>query len=224
MHNKSNKIINASQTIKVTEDAKKEIFNYVENSYKNDVKEMIFGKTCWRRTGITFETLSKVTIVVGGVLSFSSGYFNSNILSFVSGSISVISLALLQFGTFGFKQAKKRANDLNILLKKLDLDTIPVMDDDPDALSSGNIKTVENKGILNNDSETMNSILDNSDNNKNEDISKNIFYKNTESKAIDVNIDLELEKYSPKKINNINIIEDTNIKVLTPNLNNVSNV
>lgn len=146
-------------TIKVSEEIKKEIFTNVENSYKIDINEMINGKTCWRRTALTFETLSKITVAVGGVLSFSSGYFGSSILSFISGSVSVISLSLLQFGTFGFKQSKKKAHDLNILLKKLDLDTIPVIDDEQGVLSSDNNKSINNsKGIINynyeNDTET----------------------------------------------------------------------
>jgi hypothetical protein len=158
MHNNNT---NAEHTIKVSENTKKEIFNHVEDSYKNDVDEMIMGKTCWRRTGITFETLSKVLVAIGGVLSFSSGYFDSKVLSFISGSISVISLALLQFSSFGFKQAKKRANDLNILLKKLDLDTIPIIDGDNEDLTIGNNKTVDNKNILNNDTCSMDTISDN---------------------------------------------------------------
>lgn len=156
-----NNNINAVHTIKVSEFTKKEIFNHVEDSYKKDVNEMILGKTCWRRTGITFETLSKILVAIGGVLSFSSGYFDSKVLSFISGSISVVSLALLQFSSFGFKQSKKRANDLNILLKKLDLDTIPVIDGDLEGLTNGNNKTIDNKDNLNDDINSMHTISDN---------------------------------------------------------------
>jgi hypothetical protein len=146
-------------TIKVSEEIKKEIFSNVENSYKIDINEMINSKTCWRRTGLTFETLSKITVAIGGVLSFSSGYFGSNMLSFISGSVSVLSLSFLQFGTFGFKQSKKKSHDLNILLKKLDLDTVPIIDDEQGVLTSGNNKSINNsKGIIDynyeNDTET----------------------------------------------------------------------
>jgi hypothetical protein len=228
MENNTNKNINTEHIIKVSEDTKKDIFNNVEASYKNDIKEMIIGKTCWRRIGITFETFSKVTIAAGGVLSFSSGYFNSNILSFISGSISVISLSLLQFGTFGFKQSKKRANDLNILLKKLNLDTIPVIDDDSESLSNGNNKTVENKGIVNNDSDTnrlnngQGSENKNDDAEKNKEANKNIFLKSSENlKAVDTkNLELELETFTPKKNKNIKIIEN---KVQIPVSNEIFN-
>lgn len=206
MHNNN---INAVHTIKVSEDTKKEIFNHVENSYKKDVNEMIMGKTCWRRTGITFETLSKILVAIGGVLSFSSGYFDSKVLSFISGSISVISLALLQFSSFGFKQAKKRANDLNILLKKLDLDTIPVIDGDLEGLINGNNKTVDNKDNLNNDIYTMHTNSDNIET-KNEELKTPTSYsKNT-------------ERTSPKK--NIKIIENTSFSILPQIINDNNNV
>jgi len=206
MHNNN---INALHTTKVSEDTKKEIFNHVEDSYKKDVNEMILGKTCWRRTGITFETLSKILVAIGGVLSFSSGYFDSKVLSFISGSISVVSLALLQFSSFGFKQAKKRANDLNILLKKLDLDTIPVIDGDLEGLINGNNKTIDNKDNLNNDIYTMHTISDNIET-KNEELKTPTSYsKNT-------------EKTTSKK--NIKIIENTSFSILPQIINDNNNV
>ena len=203
MHNNN---INAVHTIKVSEETKKEIFNHVEDSYKKDVNEMILGKTCWRRTGITFETLSKILVAIGGVLSFSSGYFDSKVLSFISGSISVVSLALLQFSSFGFKQAKKRANDLNILLKKLDLDTIPVIDGDLEGLINGNNKTIDNKDNLNNDIYTMHTISDNIET-KNEELKTPSSYSKNKEKTT--------------SIKNIKIIENSTIPQIINDNNNV---
>jgi hypothetical protein len=134
--------INNDIKLVVSQQVKDDIFHQVEQHYKEDIQEMIFGKKCWRQIGITFETMSKITVAVGGLLSFSSGYFNSNMLSFISGSISMISLALLQFGSFGFKQAKKRGNDLNILLKKLNMETVPVINGDINELLTGHNKTL----------------------------------------------------------------------------------
>jgi hypothetical protein len=123
---------NNNTKISVSSETRTIIFKDIEQSYKDDVQETIKGRKCWRQVGLTFETMSKVTVAIGCVLSFSSGYFDSNILSFVSGSVSVISLALLQFGSFSFKQGKKRANDLNMLLSKLNLDTVPVFEESLD--------------------------------------------------------------------------------------------
>lgn len=99
----------------------------VEPYYKKTVANTIHGKTCWRKTGITFETLSKVMVALGSIMSFSAGYYHDDTLSFISGSISCLSLACLQFSSFSYKENKKQGDELNVLLKKLKLDTVPAL-------------------------------------------------------------------------------------------------
>lgn len=209
---KDNKII-------VSDEARKNIFEYVENCYKSDVVELIDTKKCWRTTGITFETLSKITVAVGGVLSFSSGYFNSNILSFISGSVSVISLALLQFSTFANNQSKKRANDLNVILNKLDLQTIPIFDEIAmQHLSSGNErKGFGSKGLINNNDYSPVSM---SHTNNNHHIFNNV-------PSISRNVTI-MSNYEDKSFDNINKQESNNYTVddikNTENMENMENV
>ena len=66
-------------------------------------------------------------VALGSIMSFSSGYFHDDTLSFISGSISCLSLACLQFASFSYKENKKQGDELNILLKKLKLDTVPAL-------------------------------------------------------------------------------------------------
>ena len=116
------------------------MYDLIEPSYKKDVKEMLDEKKCWKMTGITFEVVSKVLVAMGGVLSFSAGYFiNQPILSFISGSVSTISLACLQFSSFSYIQNEKQTKELNILLKSLDLDPIPVIVLDTDTDKPENV-------------------------------------------------------------------------------------
>lgn len=100
----------------------------IEPYYKNVVKNTLQGRQCWRRTGITFETISKIMVAFGSILSFSAGVYQDQTLSFISGSISCLSLAFLQFSSFSYKENKKQSEELNILLKKLGLETIPILD------------------------------------------------------------------------------------------------
>ena len=100
----------------------------VEPYYKNIIKNTIDGRLCWRKTGIAFETISKIMVAFGSILSFSAGYYHDDTLSFISGSISCLSLAFLQLSSFSYKENKKQSEELNILLKKLKLDTIPVFE------------------------------------------------------------------------------------------------
>jgi len=116
------------EKIEIGNDTRKYIIDeLVEPYYKTTVENTIQGKTCWRKTGITFETLSKVMVALGSILSFSAGYYHDDTLSFISGSISCLSLASLQFSSFSYKENKKQGDELNILLKKLKLDTVPAL-------------------------------------------------------------------------------------------------
>ena len=100
----------------------------IEPFYVDDIKSMIRGKKYWKLSGQVFETVSKILVAVGSVMSFSSGYFDDPLLGFLAGTISTMSLATLQFASFSYMENKKQGKDLNVLLKKLNLDTIPVLE------------------------------------------------------------------------------------------------
>lgn len=104
------------------------VHDLIEPFYLDDIKSMIRGKKYWKLSGQIFETVSKVLVAIGGIMSFSSGYFNDPMLSFLAGSISTLSLATLQFSSFAYVENKKQGQDLNVLLKKLNLDVIPVLE------------------------------------------------------------------------------------------------
>lgn len=108
------------------------LYNFIEKSYEQDIESLINGRRRWKKTGQVFETMSKVFLALGGIISFSSGYFDIRILSFLSGTISVISLSFLQFSSFCYLENKKQSNELNITLKKLGLDTVPELSRDID--------------------------------------------------------------------------------------------
>lgn len=112
---------------KVSDELKiKIIQNLIEPSYYSDVVETLHGRKCWRISGHTFESVSKIILAVSGVLSFAAGVYDDKILSFVAGTLSTVSLATFQFSLYAFKQHKKNTLELNMLLNKLDIDTIPV--------------------------------------------------------------------------------------------------
>jgi hypothetical protein len=129
---------NQNQTqekIKISNDTRLYIIDeLVEPYYKRIVKNTIDGRLFWRRTGITLETVSKIMVALGSIMSFSAGYYKDDKLSFISGSISCLSLAFLQLSSFSYKENKKQSDELNILLKKLDLDTVPVLERNSDVV------------------------------------------------------------------------------------------
>ena len=100
----------------------------VEPSYVADIRSIIKSKTCCKHTGQGLEATSKVMVAVGSIISFSAGFFNEPILSFVAGAVSTLSLAMLQLASFNYTEHKKQSTELNVMLAKLELDTVPILE------------------------------------------------------------------------------------------------
>ena len=112
---------------KISEEVKLDILKtLIEPSYKNDVKEIIKMRKSFRLLGITFETLSKILVGVSSVISFAAGIYKIPILYFLSGSSSVLSLVLIQFSSYAYKESTQYTVELNSILNKLNI--TPVID------------------------------------------------------------------------------------------------
>jgi hypothetical protein len=100
----------------------------IEPSYYGDVNETIKGRKCWRVSGHVFESMSKILLAASGVISFAAGVYDDKIMSFVAGTLSTISLATFQFSLYSFKQHKKNSMELNLLLEKINIETVPIFE------------------------------------------------------------------------------------------------
>ena len=98
----------------------------LEPSYYDEVKTVIKNKEHWHNVGKIFEVLSKLLISSGCVLSFSSGYYQNPTLSFISGSISTCSLAMIQFSTFCYKEEQKNRVYMSKILSKFHIKSLDV--------------------------------------------------------------------------------------------------
>ena len=113
----------------ISDELKRQIVKeHVEPSYIKEVQSSIRDKTCWKKSSHILQTISKVLVAVGCILSFSSGYYGNQVLSFLAGSLSTVSLALLQFASYSYGEYKKQGQELNIILQKLKIDTVPIME------------------------------------------------------------------------------------------------
>ena len=97
------------ERIEIGDETKQSIIDtIIEPYYTKFISNTIKGKQLWRKIGIVLETVSKTMVAAGGILSFSAGYYQDDTLSFVSGSVSCLSLALLQLSSFSYKENKKQ--------------------------------------------------------------------------------------------------------------------
>jgi len=97
----------------------------IEPNYKTEIKENIALRKHFKRLGLSLEVISKIFLGISTVVSFSAGIYNNQLLAFLSGTSSTISLVFMQFSSFSYREAKKSASELNIILKKLNIQEVP---------------------------------------------------------------------------------------------------
>lgn len=119
---------NNSEIDTTSPDWRKEIVDkIVKKNYVKEINDFIQNRRRWKKHGRNFETGSKIFIGIGSILSFASGVYDSKELSFAAGAISVISMVLLQYATFSYRESSKSTQDLNILLDSIGIKKIPEM-------------------------------------------------------------------------------------------------
>ena len=99
--------------------------NIIKPNYINEIHDSTKHRSMWKKRAMRFETCSKMFIGIGSILSFSSGVYGYQTLSFVSGAVSTLSLVLLQYANFSYKESKKATSDLNILLDNIGIKKVP---------------------------------------------------------------------------------------------------
>lgn len=97
----------------------------IQPNYIHDIQGHINAKNSWKCVSISFETTSKVLLGCSTVLSFAAGVYIDTTLSFISGSVSTLSLVCMQFANFSKRESKRSTEELNILLKKIHVESIP---------------------------------------------------------------------------------------------------
>jgi len=115
------------KNFEVSDQLKNDILvNFVEPQYKNDIVRNLRLRKKFKNYGLFFETFSKFFLGVSSVVSFASGIYKYQVLSFLAGTSSVISLVLLQYSSFSYRESKKLSMELNEILKKLNISTFNI--------------------------------------------------------------------------------------------------
>ena len=120
---------NWSDIIHVSDNLRRELMDeYIEPYYKKLIIETLDARSVYKKVGMIFETTSKLCIALSSILSFSTGYSETNTQYFAatSGSIGCLSLGLMQIASYAYKEQVRQSKELNSILKKLRLETIPV--------------------------------------------------------------------------------------------------
>ena len=109
-------------SLEISEELKRDILvNLIEPNYKSDISSSLKLKKKFKLVGLTLESLSKLFLGISSVTSFASGIYKYQLLAFFAGTTSVISLVLLQYSNFSYRESKKITAEINNILKKLNI-------------------------------------------------------------------------------------------------------
>lgn len=118
---------------KMTSSKSEFLFNKTRQSIKEklnrtvegDIKDTIFWRFIYRKSGNIFEICSLLTSLVSTVLAFSAGAFNHSELSFAAGCLGSISMAFMKAHSYAMNESRERNEQLNQLLEKAHIKYMP---------------------------------------------------------------------------------------------------
>ena len=115
------------RNINISDDLRNDIIlTLVEPHFKQDIIRNLILKKKFKNYALLFETASKFFVGVTSVMSFASGIYKLDLLSFLAGTSSITSLVLLQYASFSYRESKKLSLELNDILKKLNITTLNI--------------------------------------------------------------------------------------------------
>ena len=87
-----------------------------DNVVRDQIQSMQISLIRWRRVDTMSTAVSILFGLSSGLLAFSQGFFQLPILSFISGSFSIASLSVKEFGHHAYRQTKNYSQLINELL------------------------------------------------------------------------------------------------------------
>ena len=97
----------------------------IDKHILRDVKDTSQATFFWRKVGNGSEAFAKLLIATQGIISFGAASYDMPVLGFVSGSLSIFSMALLTYAKYAVGESKERTEELNQLLSFKGIQPIP---------------------------------------------------------------------------------------------------
>jgi len=103
---------------------KQQIIDMINDRYFEDIELGLMGRSGWKTTSDISETLGFVFLGISTMISFSAGFFNIMVLSFVAGCVGICSASLFKFASYAMAQSKERTDEINKILVKIGIDKV----------------------------------------------------------------------------------------------------
>lgn len=113
-------IHNPDQAITCRED----IIELINKRYNEDIRLGLWSRSAWRVAADISETVGYIFLGITSIISFSSGFFDIRVLSYVAGSVGILSGLLLKFAIYAMAQSKERTSMVNKILADININPI----------------------------------------------------------------------------------------------------
>lgn len=97
----------------------------IQKTFYDDLKYNIRSKSRWKFISDICEAISNILAGIAAILAFAAGVFDYSLLSFIAGCCGTSSMVFLHFSTYAMRESRERTHQVNKILSKLGLDTIP---------------------------------------------------------------------------------------------------
>lgn len=115
-----------------------EIRKYVNKRYFDDIKWNLRSGSCWQFNSNIFEALGHILLGLGAILSFSTGFFDYMLLSFIAGCVTTSAMVCLKFSSYASGESSQRIDRANLICKELGIKDVVDTNDATDDTSDQN--------------------------------------------------------------------------------------
>lgn len=90
-----------------------------------EVEELCKSREKWKKISNYTETTGNFLILASAIVSFASGIYEENIISFIGGCLAASSISLIKFSIYANNECIERNSSLAKLLKYFNVNPIP---------------------------------------------------------------------------------------------------
>ena len=104
-------------------DLRPQIFNEIISAdFITNIKTLVRLKNKYNSLSNSLESIAHLLLILSAILAFATGYFKYELLIFISGSITIISVALLRYSLYLTNESTEKNNMLSNMLKMVNID------------------------------------------------------------------------------------------------------
>ena len=113
-----------------TEQSKKpeelhDIKQIITKSHEKDIDYILKSRRMWQKIATAIDAIGQLFVCIAGVLTFSSGWFDKQILAYTASLCFVVAVSLFQYKAHAKRKAQDKTKEINKILEYLNIKQIP---------------------------------------------------------------------------------------------------